>query len=238
MLLVHNHDTSIKTFAKLLNDKLKKIPNIHNYSELDLCDGVGGRNIVSLTKKSLAEDIESLINMLNNNNNDPLTLFPQVIVAQSHEIQPSVFGRSAKKFQMNDIIKLKNKLDDTDTLTLSGQMFTYESPVQIVILTRSSHASKELSLHTWNILANNEKINYSLILEDKLSGEYHAVEDYGHVKLVGIKSASFSDANAKESGVVATALNFTLREQFFMLRDSEKIATTFRNSVVVERSGV
>ncbi len=230
MLLVHNHDTSIKTFAKLLNDKIKKIPNINGYSELELCD----KDIVSLTVGSLAQDIEKLISMLNKEANSAKSVFPKIIVAQSHNIQPSAFGRSVKKFQMQDIIKLQNRDDEADTLTLAGQMFTYETQVQIIILARAGYASKELALHTWNILANNEKINYSLILQDEANSQFHAVEDYGHIKLVGVKSASFSDASVAQSGVVASAMDFTMREQFFMLRDSEKIATKYKFNVVVE----
>ena len=230
MLLVHNHDTSIKTFAKMLNDNIKKIPNITGFEELALCD----RDIVSITNKSLSEDIEELIKKLNNPTNNPLDIFPQIIIAQSHEIQPSVFGRSAKKFQMYDIIKLQNEVDPADTVTLTGQMFTYESPVQIVILARAGYSLKELSLHTLNILANNEKINYSLIIEDKDNAQFHSVSDYGHINLVGIKSASFSDASVKNSGIVATAINFTIREQFFMLRDTEDVTTQYRTTVTVE----
>jgi hypothetical protein len=233
MLLVHNHDTSIKTFAKLLNDQIKKIPNIHGYDELELCNASSGRNIVSLTVKSLAQDIDSLLKKLNNETNNPLDLFPQIIVSQSSSISPSAFGRTMKKFQMKDIIKLVNKEDPEDTLTLAGQMFTYETPVQIVILTRSNHASKELALHTWNILANNEKIKYSLLLKDEVNNKNHVVEDYGHLRLVGVKSASFSDASTVESGVVAVAMDFTMREQFFMLRDSEQIATKYRVDIKI-----
>lgn len=230
MLLVHNHDTSIKTFAKMLNDNIKKIPNITGFEELNLCD----RDIVALTQKSLAEDMDTLIKKLNNDTDNPSEIFPQIIIAQSNEIQPSVFGRSAKKFQMFDIIKLQNEVDPTDTVTLTGQMFTYESPVQIVILSRSGYSTKELSLHIWNILANNQKINYSLIIEDKENSQFHSVGDYGHINLVGIKSASFSDTSLLESGVVASAINFTIREQFFMLRDTEDVATKYRTIVVIE----
>ncbi len=212
----------------MLNDNIKRIPNVNGYDELALCNAEGGRNIVSLTVKSLAEDVDTLIKKLNNDTNNPLDIFPQIIVAQSSEINPSVYGRNIKKFQMQDIIKLQNVNDANDTLTLSGQMFTYETPVQIIILTRSNYASKELSLHTWNILANHEKINYALILEDEVAGQYHKVNDYGHLKLIGVKSASFASASATQSGVVAVAMEFTMREQFFMLRDSEQIAQKYR----------
>lgn len=230
MLLVHNHDTSIKTFVGLLNDKIKKIPNINNYSELDLCN----RDIVSLTVGSLAQDMEKLISMLNKEGGDEKSILPKIVVAQSHSIQPSAFGRNTKKFKMQDIIKLKNKDDDSDVLSLAGQMFTYETPVQIIVLARSGYAAKEIALHTWNILANNYRIKYSLLLRDEANNQFHAVEDYGHINLVGVRSSSFSDASVPESGVVASAMDFTLREQFFMLRDSEEIAKKYKFNVIVE----
>jgi len=213
--LVHNHDTSIKTFAKLLNDKIKKIPNVTGYDELDLCE----RDIVSITRKSLSDDLERLITSLNNKSDNPMELLPQIIVAQSNAIDPSSFGRNVKKFQMQDIITIVNVEDETDKLTLAGQMFTYETPVQIVVLTRSQYASKEIALHTLNILANNERINYKVLLQDKETGQNHVLHDYGHIRLVGVKSASFSESSVQESGIVALAIDFKIREQFFMLRD-------------------
>lgn len=223
--LVHNHDTSIKTFAKLLNEKIKKIPNINGSPELELC----GRDIVSITKSNLAQDIEGLIKKINNDENAADSFLPKIIIAQSNIIQPSVFGRNTKKFQMHDAIKLANKLDESETLMLTGQMFTYETPIQIVILTRSQYASKELALHALNILANNEKINYQLRLYDpNNTTELHAVDDYGHIKIVGIKSATFSESTAQESGIVALGTELTLRENFFMLKENSNIMTQWK----------
>ncbi|MFT7880455.1 MAG: hypothetical protein ABXS91_08685 [Sulfurimonas sp.] len=150
-------------------------------------------------------------------------------MAQSNIIQPSSFGRTMKKFQMHDAIKLANVADPSDTLLLTGQMFTYETPIQIVILTRSGYAAKELALHTQNILANNERINYRLRLYDpNNTTELHAVDDYGHIKIVGAKSASFSESTERESGIVALGTELMLRENFFMLKESSDIMTKWK----------
>lgn len=234
-LLVHNHDTSIKTFAKLLNDELKRIPNLNGSEELNLCNVSGGRDIVSVTRNNLVQDMDNLIKLLNSEDHKPEEFLPQVLVAQSNVIQPSQFGRTAKKFQMNDIIKLVNKNDETETITLAGRMFTYETPIQIVILTRTQYASKELSLHLLNILANNGKIDYQLRLHDtEHENELYSVDDYGHIKLVGVKSATFSESTVQESGMVAVGVEFTLRENFFMLKDNSYIMTKYRTEVTAK----
>lgn len=219
-LLIHNHDTSIKTFAKFVNDTLMGIPNLNGSPELDLC----GRDIVSLTQVNLAQDIEKIITSLNNETNIASELLPQIIIARSNVIQPSQFGRMTKKFQFHDAIKIANKDNPEEFFYMSGQMFTYETPVQIVILTRSQYASKELALHLLNIMANNGKINYKLRLHDKENPNvFYAVEDYGHLNLVGVKSLTFSESTVQQSGIVALGAEFTIREQFFMLKNDPYI---------------
>ncbi|NOR57208.1 MAG: hypothetical protein GQ474_01645 [Sulfurimonas sp.] len=232
--LIHNHDTSIKTLAKMLNDTLSKIPNLNGSSELDLC----ASDIVSLTKTSLASDIDKLTRLLNNEDNNPDTFLPQVIIAQSNTIQPSQFTRTMKKFQMHDVITLVNKNDVTEKITLSGQMFSYETPIQIVILSRTQYASKELALHTLNILANNERINYQLRLHDTNNpSSLYSVDDYGHLNLVGVKSMSFSESIEADKGMVIIAGELILRENFFMLSEDNDIMTNWNIQVAVKSDG-
>jgi len=233
--LVHNHDTSIKTLASVLNAKLKLIPNLNNSPELNLCSA--DRDIVSVVQNSASQDIENLIKLLNSKDHDPDTFLPQVLIVQSNIIQPSQFGRNMKKFKMNDAITIVNKDDENEKITLAGRMFTYETPLQILILTRSKYASKELSLHIQNILANNKRIDYLLKLHDTDNpNELYAVEDYGHIKIVGVENATFSESTVQESGITVVGAELMAREQFFMFKDNDYIMRQWRVNIATRNT--
>ncbi|MGW8169658.1 MAG: hypothetical protein ACWGHH_06605 [Sulfurovaceae bacterium] len=224
---MHNHDTSFKTLVRFLNDNIKKIP-FNGSPELQLCNAEGGRNIVWASTQSLASDIGELTKKINKTNGLDDGLLPQIIIARSPSINPSQFGRDAMKFRMMRSVKLVNKLDENDTMTLAGQWFEYETPIQIVILARSQFTAKELSLHVLNILANNSKLNYGVLMtsiEDPAKS--YLLSDLGEFTLANVKSASFSESTVQMSGVVAIGAEINMREQFFMFEDYNDIVTKY-----------
>jgi len=218
--LTHNHDTSSKTLVNLLNRELKKIPNLNNSPTLNLCQD--DKNIVSLSPHGVAQDIDNLIKRLNDDGDDKL--LPQVIVAIANNIKASDFGNAFKKFKRRDGIEIVDSKDPQNKIKLAGQIFDYETPIQIVILTRSQYDAKELSLHLLNILANNSKIYYKVRLYDTDNPDkFFSVDNYGHIKLIGVQSAVFSESTTQEQGMIALGMEIAMREQFFMFKDYENI---------------
>jgi len=113
-------------------------------------------------------------------------------------------------------------------VTLAGQFFEYESPVQIVILARSSYVAKELSLALWNILGNNLTIKYDLPLYDKNDKTvFYRVRDIGSLRLLNVQSMSFSDTTIQYSGVVSMGAEFNVKDKYFIFENWEDIATKY-----------
>lgn len=223
----HNHDTSFKVLAKTINDGLKGIYS-HNHSELKLCSSENGgvdRNIVSVSINGLNNDMEALISLLNR---DDGSLFPRVIIAKSNTINPSQMGATSKKFQMQQSVKLENVEDKSDTISLKGQIFPYETPVQIVIMARSGFATMELGLNILNILANNHTIKYDMMMNDKEdTSKKFLLKDFATLKLANINSASFSESTESNLGFVSIAMEFNMRNSYFIFRDDEAIMKNY-----------
>ena len=222
ILLAHNHDTSFKALAKMLNDNLNQIYS-HDPPHLQLCDNGVGRDIVSIVTRSLKDDLPQLIASIKKGD----TLLPQVIIAKSISISPPQTGITPMKFQYKETVKLVNEVDENDFVTLRGQSFAYESPAQIVILSRDDFVAQELSLSIVNILANSKTVKYDLPMKSITDDTYYRVKDVGNLKLKNINTMVFSDATDNDSGMVVVAAEFNILDNYFIFREWNDIATQY-----------
>ena len=222
LYLEHNSDTSLNMMSKILHDKLKEITTYRNVKEFDNLSNEGTVQIVDI---SLKENLEELIQSIDNNNS-ATEFLPKILIAQSKEIDHTKY-LSNLSFAKKEAITLVNKDDETDIKLLEGTWFEYETRVQLLLLTRSTFVNKDLSLELIRILYEMRSIKYPLRLyDDTVPNLFYEVENYGTLDLMGFENSPMMMETIGESkAIVATGIEFSLRENYFRLKE----ASVYRN---------
>jgi len=209
LYLQHNHDTSLLTLARNINNDLANIVNEYNLSELNnLKDR---KNIVGVVKNSLKDEIERLIK-----NIDTLEL-PKVILAKANNVKLPDY-KTQLQLNAMETIRLINPNDDTDIQHMGGIWFEYETQGQIIILNRDSYASIDLQLELYRILNRNQAIDYKLKLFTKDSvSDFYVIDNFGSLEVMGFKDEewSFQESN----NIKVATLDFKLKESYFKLEN-------------------
>lgn len=214
--LQHNHDTSINTLAEQFSIRVKAI--IDNYATKEL-SALDTNNVVSLVSESLKSDLEKLISKLDNDGSTAGSFLPKILITKSNQVNATSYGALPLKFAQKEFLTLENIADSTDTIELVGNWFDYEVPIQILILTRSGYANKELSLEVLRILYDIKHINYKLkVFDDVDPSAVHTVENFGEVSIFGFENKSFESTIAgADNSIVINTLEFSMRENYFKL---------------------
>ena len=211
-----NTDTSIKTFARILNDEFKKVSNIYNVSELE--NLATNDNLVQTIKTDLKQDINTIIESLNNGNN----ILPKILIAKSSDM--SFDNARQLKYRTPEIVRIVNKEDPTEQYQLTGTFFEFETKGQIIVLSRNSYAKRELQLELMRLLYNNRFINYKLRLFDSTApNKLFTLDDFGSLELVGFQGQPFDKQSDETHGVDANFLDITFRENYFKLNDENGV---------------
>ena len=207
-----NTDTSIKTFARILNEDFKKISNVYNISELE--NIATNDTLVQTVKTDLKSDINMLIEMLNSGKE----VLPKILIAKSSDINNEV--SRALKYQTPEIITIENKDDPNDKYKLSGTFFEFETKGQIIVLSRNSYAKRELQLELIRLLYKNRFINYKLrVFDSTKPNELYILEDFGSLEVLGFQNQPFDKQSDESNGVEANFLDIIFRENYFKLSD-------------------
>ena len=235
-----NSDTALKIVAKTINDELKHTFS-HFLPSLNLCPENNGvdRDLVSISTKSISDDIEELFTTINHKKDD--SLLPQIIIGKSNEIVPSRLGRESGKFKFHKEFKFVNEADSS-TIILRGQSFSYESPIQIIILARAGFEVTSLGLAIINILTNNKRLTYDVFAQSET--QKYRLKDITAVKVLGADIASFSESTEKYKGYVAIATELNIQHEYLMLTANEstlksfKIIDSFGNPIITEENSI
>jgi len=209
LYLQHNHDTSLLTLARNINNDLKEIVNEYNLSELNnLKDR---NNIVGVVKNSLKEDLPKLITSL-----DDMEL-PKIILAKSNAVKLPEYKTQLQLSAM-ETIKIVNPSDDTDIKHMGGVWFEYETQGQIIIITRDSYASIDLQLELYRILNRNQAIDYKLKLFTKDSvSDFYVIDNFGSIEVMDFKNNEWQFQ--EENNIKVAFLDFKLKESYFKLKN-------------------
>ena len=216
--LEHNSATSLNMMAKILQEELAKVTTFRDVKEFNRLGDIGTVQIADI---SLKEDLEKLIETLNNKKTADEFL-PKIIIAQSKEIDHTKY-LSGLSFAKPEILTLVNKDDPEDTVILDGKWFEYETRVQLLLLTRSSFVNRDLALELVRILYSMRSIKYPLrVYDDTMPNQFYTVEDYGKLDLMGFENSPMSqEVISEDSMIIATGIEFNLRENYFRLKSSD-----------------
>jgi hypothetical protein len=207
--ITHNFDTGYKTIAKTISTELRKYPNLYKLAKLD----IKNRDIVTMVRESLEQDTDNLMRHLQ-------SVDPKILFAVSPQIETLKHGI------LDNLPKgatIQDKSDKTKNKTLTGISFKYKVRCQLIVFSRSEYAIRELSLWLIYILHELKGINYCLRLFDTTDDTLlMTVDDYAYIKFTDIADSTFSQRDDMESGILASALEFYLLDEFFYLTDEIK----------------
>lgn len=214
--LQHNHDVSLKYFAEVLQNKIKAIATIYNVSEIK---ALANRNdIVSVVSANLKDDINKIIEQMKKRDDD---LFPKFILAKSNVITPASYGLAQQRYNQYENIRIVNKEDAEDWHDLKGVWFEYDMPIQLIILTKTGYASRELQLEMMRILYEMKEVYYSLrVYDDTVPNDFYVLDDFGSVNIYGFENTPFG-TQPDVNGVTPAMLDFTMKEAYFKLESSD-----------------
>ena len=215
--LTHNHDTAKKTLAKKINTGLKEYLNLNNSPHLNLAD----RDILEIVNKSSKEDIESFIEKLNTNDE----FLPKMFLVTSPIIEQA--NQLPLRYKATEQLVLEDE-EKTKRIILSGKRFAYKTQVQIIILAREEYTIQELSLLLLDVLNNMIETKYCLRLHDTENpNELYSVSNYGSMKIQEIQEAEFTQEDDENSGILASAIDFKVKQHYFFLKDIDDIAKKY-----------
>ena len=222
-----NTDTSIKSFARKLNDDFKQISNVYNIAELE--DIATNDTLVQTIKTDLKQDINTIIESLNKG----AKILPKILIAKSSDIQNEVSRQL--KYNTPEIITIVNKNDATEKYQLSGTFFEFETKGQIIVLSRNSYAKRELQLELIRLLYQNRFTNYSLRLFDSTNpNSLYVLDDFGSLEIMGFQNQPFDKQSDESNGVDANFLDVTFRENYFKLSDESGVMLKYEIYPIID----
>lgn len=229
--LQHSSLTSLKTFAKLLEDELSKIDNIYNLTELN--SFIEKKNKVAIVENNLKDNLEAIIKSLQSNPDKDI--LPKILIARSNNIRNQI-SNNKLSFEAENRITLVDKDDKNNKIFLSGKWFEYEYDMQVIVLNRNMSVSIEMQLELKRILTTTlRQFFYKLrVYDSNEPNKFYVCDEFGKVDLYTVESNDFETQSDSETGFFVNYITFTLSETYFKLKTDDVYRKMIINGVAKE----